>query len=74
MTNSSRSVLAFNLSYFFGQDDLLGEIMGRLMGWLEEGRIAPPPVKTFALEEVAAAHREIESGRTVGKLVLLAGP
>ena len=73
MTNSSRSVLAFNLSYFFGQDDLLGEVMGRLMEWLEEGRIAPPPVKTFAFDDVATAHREIESGRTVGKLVLLAG-
>ena len=70
MTNSSRSVLAFNLSYFFRQTELLGEVMGELTGWLEEGRITPPPVTTFPLDEVATAHREIESGRTVGKLVL----
>jgi NADPH:quinone reductase-like Zn-dependent oxidoreductase len=70
MTNSSRSVLAFNLSYFFRQTELLGEIMEELTGWLDEGRITPPPVETFPLGEVAAAHRAIESGRTVGKLVL----
>jgi NADPH:quinone reductase-like Zn-dependent oxidoreductase len=71
MTNSSRSVLAFNLSYFFGETELLGEVMSRLLGWLEEGRITPPPVRTFPFDEVAVAHREIESGRTVGKLVLV---
>ena len=70
MTNSNRSVLAFNLSYLFRQTELLREVMERLLGWLEEGRIAPPPVKTFPFDEVAAAHREIESGLTVGKLVL----
>ncbi len=47
--------------------------MGQLLAWLEEGRIAAPPVKTFRLEEVADAHREIESGLTVGKLVLVCG-
>ena len=70
MTNSNRSVLAFNLSYLFRQTDVLGEVMERLLGWLEEGRIVPPPVTAFPFDRVAAAHREIESGRTVGKLVL----
>jgi NADPH:quinone reductase-like Zn-dependent oxidoreductase len=46
--------------------------MTRLLGWLEDGSIRPPPVTAFAFEDVAAAHREIESGWTVGKLVLVA--
>jgi NADPH:quinone reductase-like Zn-dependent oxidoreductase len=70
MTNSNRSVLAFNLSYLFRESDLLGEVMGQLLAWLEEGRIVAPPVRTFPLDQVAAAHREIETGLTVGKLVL----
>ncbi|MCP4203877.1 MAG: zinc-binding dehydrogenase [bacterium] len=73
MTNSSRSVLAFNLSYFFDQTELLREIMGRLLRWLADGRIVPPPVKCYPLVRVADAHREIESGLTVGKLVLTMG-
>ena len=36
-------------------------------------RIAPPPVRTFPLEEVAVADREIESGLTVGKVVRAPG-
>ena len=70
MTNSSRSVLAFNLSYFFGQKELLAEILEQLLEWLRQGRIAPPPVTTYSFEAVAEAHRTIESGESVGKLVL----
>jgi NADPH:quinone reductase-like Zn-dependent oxidoreductase len=44
--------------------------MTNLLGWLEAGSIVPPPVETFAFEDAARAHRAIESGKTVGKLVL----
>ncbi len=70
MTNANKSVLGFNLSYQFDQIELLGRVMARLAGWLDEGAIRPPPVMTYPFAEVAAAHRAIESGRTVGKLVL----
>ncbi len=70
MTNSNRSVLAFNLSYLFAEKTLLGEAMGKLLGWLEEDRIEAPPVTAYPFEEVAKAHRDIEGGATVGKLVL----
>lgn len=70
MTNSNRSVLAFNLSYLFAQADLFAEFMGQLLEWLEEGKIVPPPVTAYPFEDVAEAHRAIESGETVGKLVL----
>ncbi len=70
MTNSNRSVLAFNLSYLFRRTELLEEVMERLLGWLEQGRIVPPPVTRVPFDHVADAHRRIESGMTVGKLVL----
>lgn len=71
MTNDSRSVLAFNLSYMFEERRLLTEGMARIGSWLEEGAIEPPPVKTYPLARVADAHRDIESGQTVGKLILV---
>ncbi len=70
LTNENKSVLAFNLSYLFSKTDILREGMGRLVGWVEQGRIKAPPVKEFPLDRVADAHRAIESGTTVGKLVL----
>ncbi|WP_437720609.1 synaptic vesicle VAT-1 family membrane protein [Sorangium sp. So ce861] len=70
LCNDNKSVLAFNLSYLFHKAEILREAMDRLAGWVEEGRIAAPPVATFPLERAADAHRAIESGKTVGKLVL----
>ena len=71
MTNESRSVMAFNLSYLFDRKDILAEAMDDIMGWLAEGKITPPPSTTYELSKVADAHRDIESGKTVGKLVLI---
>lgn len=71
MTNDSISVMAFNLSYLFDRAELLEEGMTRILGWLAEGRIQPPPVTTYLLSEVAEAHKAIESGQTVGKLILI---
>ena len=71
MTNESRSVLAFNLSYLFDRTDILEEAMTDIMAWLAEGKITPPPATTYDLAKVADAHRDIESGKTVGKLVLV---
>ena len=71
MTRSSKSVLAFNLSYLFDRVDLLHEAMKDIEGWLDQGAIKPAPVTTYPLSEVARAHADIESGRTVGKLILV---
>lgn len=73
MTGENWSVMAFNLSYLFDRRDLLAEAMGRLLAWAAEGRAPPPPVATYPLARVADAHRDLESGRTVGKLVLTCG-
>lgn len=71
MTNENKSLLAFNLSYLFDEQSLLVRGMEQLLTWAREGRIRPLPTRTYRLEDVAAAHRDIESGRTVGKLVLV---
>jgi NADPH:quinone reductase-like Zn-dependent oxidoreductase len=71
MTNQSRSVMAFNLSYLFDRKDILGEGMADLAKWLKDGKFVPPPAKSYPLAKVADAHRDIESGKTIGKLVLV---
>jgi len=71
MTNKNRSLITFNVSFLFDRPDLLSEGMDDLLKWLSEGKIKPLPVQTFPLDQVASAHRAIESGQTVGKLVLV---
>lgn len=71
MTTRSLSVLAFNLSYLFQETWLMAEGMEAIGGWLADGSITAPPVTTYPLDKVADAHRDLESGQTVGKLVLI---
>ena len=70
MTGDNKSLIAFNLSYLFHQKDLFKDAMKYLFRWVEEGRINAPPVQTYPFEKVADAHRALESGKTVGKLIL----
>ncbi len=71
LTNDNKSILAFNLSYLFERREILEAMMRELLQWLEEGKLRPPTLTTFALDRVADAHRAIESGTSVGKLVLV---
>jgi NADPH:quinone reductase-like Zn-dependent oxidoreductase len=73
LTNRNRSVMGFNLSYLFERKAAFAEVVEKLVGWAEERRIDPPRVTEFALDDVAQAHRALESGTTTGKLVLVTG-
>ncbi len=70
MTGDNKSLIAFNLSYLFHRLDLLEEAMGDLINWVEAGKIKAPALQIFPFEKVADAHRVLESGKTVGKLIL----
>jgi NADPH:quinone reductase-like Zn-dependent oxidoreductase len=70
MTSSNKSVLAFNLSYLFSNQARFNQAQKELLKWVLEGKISPLPVTVFPFEQVAEAHKALESGETVGKLVL----
>ena len=71
MTTSNRSVLAANLSFLSAQAPLLREGMLWLLERVADGRLVAPPVQTFALADAAQAQQRIESGQSVGKIVLI---
>jgi synaptic vesicle membrane protein VAT-1 len=70
LTTENRSVMGFNLSYLFEHTEPLERGMELLLGWADEGVLRPAPVEAFALCDAGQAQRRLESGRTVGKLVL----
>ncbi len=71
MTRDNKSVLACNLSFLSGEADRLREGMLWLLQRFADGRLTPPPITPFPLARAADAQRAIESGMTVGKLVLV---
>jgi NADPH:quinone reductase-like Zn-dependent oxidoreductase len=70
MTSSNRGVIGFNVVHLFDRLDLAGSAMDRLLAWAGEGKIAKVPVRAFPAERAAEAHAALESGTSVGKLVL----
>jgi NADPH:quinone reductase-like Zn-dependent oxidoreductase len=71
LTTENRGVLGFNLSFLFDQPAVLLEGMSQLLTWIDSGRISPPQLRTYPLNQVADAHRALESGQSTGKLVLV---
>ena len=47
-----------------------GEIARHAMDWLAEDRIRPEVTATYPLEDVSAAHTQLEMGSMAGKIVL----
>ncbi|HVB84608.1 MAG TPA: zinc-binding dehydrogenase [Rhodanobacteraceae bacterium] len=71
MTRFNRSVLACNLSFLAAEAPRLAEGMRWLLERFADRRLQPLPVQTFTLAQAADAQRRIESGQSVGKLVLI---
>lgn len=71
LVEQNRSVTGFNRSYPFGRERLLHESMQELLGLASAGRLVKPKIQEYPLAQAAAAHAALESGETVGRLVLL---
>jgi len=74
LTRDNRSVLAFNLSFLATRTDFIRRGMEQLLAWADTGQIQPPIVTAYPWEALADAHRDLESGNTVGKLVVTTDP
>lgn len=71
MTSQNKSLITFNLSFLFNRRDLLDEAFHDLIDWYKAGKLRAPITKSYPLDKVGEAHRDLESGKTVGKLVLV---
>lgn len=71
MVNVNKGVIGFNLSYLFEEQSLLTEAMARMLGELQAGLLQPLPITELPLEQASEAHRALQSGSSVGKLVLI---
>lgn len=61
----------FNLAFFITtKTQVWQEALGRVIGLIAQGQLKISTPNSFALEEVAEAHRQIEARQTTGKVVL----
>ena len=71
MVPQNKSVCAFNLSFMFDRTDLLDTAFAEILGWVASEQLRLAHVSEYPLAAVRRAHADLESGLTIGKLVLV---
>jgi NADPH:quinone reductase-like Zn-dependent oxidoreductase len=71
LMNENRSVSGVNMGRMWHERERLNAAMGALMQLFSEGKILPHVDRSFGFSEAADAHRYLESGKSVGKVVLV---
>ncbi len=70
LITENKTVAGFNLSFLFTEQEMMQENLKGLLQLFANKQIKPPKVRVFPAEKVAEAHAHIESGQSVGKIVL----
>jgi synaptic vesicle membrane protein VAT-1 len=70
MGSANKAVLAFNLSFFSNETVMLSNLFSQILQWIEEGKLQCPRIVEMPMSQVREAHGLLQSGATVGKIVL----
>ena len=70
LTVDNRSVLGFNLSFFADEKEVVSQLFDQICVWLEEKKLRCPTVVTMPIEDIGKAHELIQSGKSIGKIVM----
>jgi len=70
LTLASKAVLGFNLSFFADEAPLVDAYLAQLVAWVAAGDLKVARVTRFRFEDLPRAHALIQSGTSVGKIVV----
>lgn len=71
LMNDNRGVAGVNMGHMWDEKDLLKREADALLALYIQGKIKPHVDKTFSFDQAADAHRYIEAGKNVGKVLLI---
>ena len=66
----SKAVLGFNLSFFADEHELVRSYFEQIYVWVEEGKISVPACTVSDMKDIGRAHELLQTGTTVGKIVM----
>lgn len=70
LVTKNRSILGFNLSFFVDEINLLVQFYEQISEWLQKGELKVPHVVEMDMGDISKAHELIQSGKSVGKIVM----
>mmetsp|Transcript_29583 Transcript_29583/g.71197 ORF Transcript_29583/g.71197 Transcript_29583/m.71197 type:complete len:477 (-) Transcript_29583:14-1444(-) len=71
LVTRNRSILGFNLSFFVDEIGLLVQFYEQISDWLQKGLLKVPHVVEMDMKDISKAHELIQSGKSVGKIVIM---
>ena len=77
LVTSNKSVMGFNLSFFVNEIEMLEAMYDQIERWMSDvdgkgALLRVPRVTEMPMDAISEAHQLIQSGKTVGKLVMIA--
>ena len=66
----SKAVLGFNLSFFADEHALIEQYLDQIVRWVQSSQLTVAEVTVLSMTEIAKAHQLIQSGQSVGKIVI----
>jgi NADPH:quinone reductase-like Zn-dependent oxidoreductase len=73
LTSTNRMICGLNIAFLFDRRDLSQPALDYILNSAESGVLSPPELQEFSFNEAADAHRFLESGNSVGRVVLSTG-
>lgn len=70
LTVSNKAVLGFNLSFFADERNVLSDMFDQVLQWIENDELRCPRIVEMDMHNVADAHTLIQSGKSIGKIIL----
>jgi synaptic vesicle membrane protein VAT-1 len=71
LMNDNRAVAGVNMGHLWGETEMMMAELQAVLGHWRAGAVRPRIDSTFPLERAADAHRRIQSGQSVGKILLV---
>src|SRR5438552_13264988 len=71
LMNRNKGVFGLNLGHMWGESEKVAAWTSEIMRGVAEGWIRPHVDRAFRFDEIAEAHRYIESRKNIGKVVLV---
>jgi synaptic vesicle membrane protein VAT-1 len=73
LTASNKSIMGFNLSFFVNEIEMLGQMYEQISSWISDKKLKFPRIVEMDMSDVAGAHELIQSGKSIGKIVMTTG-
>ena len=71
---ASKAVLGFNLSFFADERALVDKYLEQIVAWADAGELVVARTVELDIAQVPRAHELIQSGQSIGKIVVRAAP